>query len=143
MNRERRRVLFVCTHNSARSQMAEGLLRGWAGDRFDAGSAGTVATRLRPEAVAVMRELGIDISQQRSKTLDAVVGQPWDLVVTVCDQAREACPVIPGAGQMLHWSLDDPSAVDGDEGARLAAFRAVRDELGSRIRAELIRPEAR
>jgi arsenate reductase len=143
LTHDRRRVLFVCTHNSARSQMAEGLLRAWAGDRFDASSAGTVATRLRPEAVAVMRELGIDISQQHSKTLDAVVGQYWDVVVTVCDQAREACPVIPGARQTLHWSLDDPSAVEGNERERLAAFRAVRDEVAARIRAEVIRPDGR
>ena len=94
---EMRRVLFVCTHNSARSQMAEGLLRAWGADRFEAYSAGTVATRLRPEAVAVMRELGIDIAAQQSKTLTGYLGRPWDLVVTVCDQARESCPVIPGA----------------------------------------------
>lgn len=139
----RRRVLFVCTHNSARSQMAEGLLRGLAGERFDPASAGTVATRVRPEASIVMRELGIDISQQRSKSLDAFAGQSWDVVVTVCDQARESCPVIPGARRTLHWSLDDPAAVAGDETERLAAFRAVRDELLDRIDAELIHSRPR
>ncbi len=139
----RRRVLFVCTHNSARSQMAEGLLRSLAGERFDPASAGTVATRVRPEASIVMRELGIDISQQRSKSLDAFAGQSWDVVVTVCDQARESCPVIPGARRTLHWSLDDPAAVAGDETERLAAFRAVRDELLDRIDAELIHSRPR
>jgi arsenate reductase len=133
-----RRVLFVCTHNSARSQMAEGLLRAWGGDRFEAHSAGTVATRLRPEAVAVMQELGIDIAAQQSKTLTGYLALPWDLVVTVCDQARESCPVIRGAAATLHWSVDDPSAVDGDEAQRLAAFRAARDELSQRVR-ELMR----
>jgi arsenate reductase (thioredoxin) len=133
-----RRILFVCTHNSARSQMAEGLLRAWGADRFEAYSAGTVATRLRPEAVVVMRELGVDIAAQQSKTLAGYLDRPWDLVVTVCDQARESCPVIPGAAASLHWSIDDPSAVEGDEAQRLAAFRAARDELAGRIR-ELMR----
>jgi arsenate reductase len=133
-----RRVLFVCTHNSARSQMAEGLLRAWGAGRFEAYSAGTVATQLRPEAVTVMRELGIDIAAQQSKTLTGYLGRPWDLVVTVCDQAREACPMIPGAAATLHWSVDDPSSVDGDEAQRLAAFRAARDDLAGRIR-ELMR----
>jgi arsenate reductase len=133
-----RRVLFVCTHNSARSQMAEGLLRAWGGDRFEAYSAGTVATRLRPEAVAVMQELGVDIAAQQSKTLTGYLALPWDLVVTVCDQARESCVVIPGAAATLHWSVNDPSAVEGDEAQRLAAFRAARDELSQRVR-ELMR----
>ncbi len=127
----------MCTHNSARSQMAEGMLRAWGGDRFQASSAGTVATQVRDEAVAVMRELGVDIGGQHSKTLAGHLDQAWDLVVTVCDQAREACPVIPGAAASLHWSIDDPSAADGDESQRLAAFRLARDDLAKRVR-ELI-----
>ncbi|HEX6139713.1 MAG TPA: arsenate reductase ArsC, partial [Candidatus Limnocylindria bacterium] len=92
--RQPTRVLFLCTHNSARSQMAEGLLRSMAPDRFEAHSAGTVATSVRPEAVAAMRELGIDIGSQRSKSLDRFAGQPIDWLITVCDQAREACPIL-------------------------------------------------
>src|SRR5688572_2531113 len=98
------RVLFLCTHNSARSQMAEGLLRHLAGDRFDAYSAGTVATRVRPLAVTAMVELGIDISNQESKTLERYLGEPFDAVITVCDDANEACPTFYGAEQRLHWS---------------------------------------
>jgi arsenate reductase len=133
-----RRVLFVCTHNSARSQMAEGLLRALGADRYETFSAGTVATSVRPEAVAAMYELGIDISHQTSKALDRYAGEAWDLVITVCDQAREACPFIPGARRSLHWSIDDPAGVDGDEGRRMAAFRAARDDLARRIREELL-----
>lgn len=133
------RVLFVCTHNSARSQMAEGLLRAWGGDRFEVASAGTEATRVRPEAIAVMREIGIDIGHQSSKTLDRFLGQRFDWLVTVCDQAREACPTLPGVADQAHWSIDDPSAATGDEATRLTAFRAARDELDRRIRAFLAR----
>src|SRR5437588_10443507 len=98
------RVLFLCTHNSARSQMAEGLLRAMAGARFDVASAGTEATRVRPLAAKAMAEIGIDISGHSSKTLDAFVLQPWDFVITVCDSANESCPVFPGAAKRLHWS---------------------------------------
>jgi arsenate reductase len=136
----RQRVLFLCTHNSARSQMAEGFLRAWGGDRFEAASAGTVATALRPEAVRVMAEVGIDISGQWSKSLETLLGQPFDWVVTVCDQAREACPVFPGARRMLHWSFDDPSAAGGSEEERLAVFRRVRDEIAAAVRAFLADP---
>lgn len=115
--------------------MAEGLLRATAGDRFEALSAGTVATRVRPEAIAVMRELDIDISAQRSKTLERYLDQRIDWLVTVCDQAREACPTLPGVARQDHWSIEDPSPVEGDEAARLAAFRAARDELERRVRA--------
>ena len=131
------RVLFVCTHNSARSQMAEGLLRAWAGDRFDAGSAGTEPGALRPEAVEVMREIGIDIAGHASKDLAEFTGQPFEWLVTVCDDAREACPVMPGIGRQEHWSIEDPSAASGDHEARLSAFRAARDDLAVRVR-ELI-----
>jgi arsenate reductase len=127
------RVLFLCTHNSARSQMAEGLLRAWGGDRFDAFSAGTEATRVQPLAIFAMAEIGIDISGHTSKTLATFGGQTFDYVVTVCDDAREACPFFPGARQQLHWSLDDPSAASGSEAERLAEFRRVRDEIGDRI----------
>lgn len=131
------RVLFVCTHNSARSQMAEGLLRSLAGERFEAYSAGTEATLVRPEAVSVMDEVGIDISGQESKTLDPYLKETFDHVVTVCDDANEACPFFPGAKGRLHWSLPDPSAADGTREERLAVFRSVRDRLKDRIEGEL------
>ena len=132
------RVLFLCTHNSARSQMAEGLLRQMAGDRFESFSAGTEATRVRPEAVEVMREIGADISAQESKTLDRFLGDSFELVVTVCDDANEACPTFPGAMERLHWSLPDPAAVAGDEHLRLEAFRSVRDRIGTLIASRLL-----
>ena len=127
------RVLFLCTHNSARSQMAEGLLRAYGSDQFAVFSAGTEATRVRPEAIVVMREIGIDISGQSSKTLEGYLDQPFDLVITVCDAAAESCPVFMGAKQRLHWSLPDPSAVEGSEAQRLDAFRSVRDAIRDRI----------
>lgn len=134
---DRQRVIFVCTHNSARSQMAEGMLRAWGGDRFEAFSAGTEATRVRPEAVEVMNELGIDISDQTSETLEPYVGQPFDWLVTVCDQAKEACPTLPGVARQAHWSVADPSTSGGDEETRLEAFRAARDDLAGRVRSFL------
>jgi arsenate reductase len=127
------RVLFLCTHNSARSQMAEGLLRTLGDGRFDVSSAGTEATRVRPEAITVMQEIGIDISGQSSKTLERYLDQPFDLVITVCDAAAESCPVFLGARQRFHWSFPDPSAVEGSETQRLAAFRTVRDAIRHRI----------
>jgi arsenate reductase len=133
-------VLFVCTHNSARSQMAEGMLRAWGAGRFEVESAGTEATHVRPEAIAVMAEIGIDIAGQESKTLERFLGRPFDRVITVCDDAREACPVFPGATQTMHWSFPDPSAASGSEDERLAVFRSVRDEIAERIRADLLRP---
>ena len=126
---QRQRILFLCTHNSARSQMAEGLLQTAASDRFEVHSAGTVATSVRPEAVRVMAELGIDIATHESKTVDRFLNQPFDWVMMVCDDAAEACPVFPGPGHRLHWPLPDPGAVKGDEAQRLAAFREVRDRL--------------
>jgi arsenate reductase (thioredoxin) len=134
------RVLFLCTHNSARSQMAEGLLRGMAGDRFEVFSAGTEATRVRPEAVSVMDEIGVDISAQESETLDHYLGETLDLVITVCDDANEACPVFPGARERLHWSFPDPSKAAGTHEERLRAFRNVRDEIRARIEGELVEP---
>lgn len=129
----RSRVLFLCTHNSARSQMAEGLLRSIGGERFEVHSAGTEATLVRPEAIRVMGEIGIDISGQASKSLAPFLREPFDWVITVCDQAKESCPVFPGARATAHWSIDDPAAVAGSEPQRLAAFRAARDELRSRV----------
>jgi arsenate reductase (thioredoxin) len=134
MTEPRTRVLFLCTHNSARSQMAEGLLRAAAGDRYEVDSAGTEATAVRPEAIAAMREVGIDISAQSSKTLERFIGEPIDWLITVCDQAREACPTLPGVAQQLHWSVEDPAAIQGDPDRRMVAFRAARDDLAARIR---------
>ena len=134
----RRRVLFLCTHNSARSQMAEGLLRDMAGERFEVHSAGTEATLVRPQAIKVMKELGIDISRQESKTLERYLGEPFDYVITVCDDANEACPFFPGARRRLHWSFEDPAAAEGSEEQRLGVFRKVRDQIKGRIEEELV-----
>jgi arsenate reductase len=134
----RQRVLFLCTHNSARSQIAEGLLRRLAGARFEVYSAGTEATSVRPEAVAVMAELGLDISEQESETLDRYLSESFDYVVTVCDDANEACPVFPGAKNRLHWSFRDPSRAAGSDEERLGVFREVRDEIRARIERELV-----
>jgi arsenate reductase len=130
----RRRVLFLCTGNSCRSQMAEGWLRQIAGDGAEVQSAGTKPAGLNPMAVAVMREAGIDISGQRSKHVDELAQRDFLFVITVCDSAREACPVFPGALYQLHWSFDDPAAAAGTEAERLAVFRRVRDEIQSRVR---------
>jgi arsenate reductase (thioredoxin) len=132
------RVLFLCTHNSARSQMAEGLLRTLGGDRFEAFSAGTQATVLRPLAVRAMQEIGIDISSQRSKTLTTFLDQTFDAVITVCDEANEVCPVFPGARRRLHWSFPDPSRAGGTEAQQLAVYREVRDAIRDRILSELV-----
>lgn len=129
-------MLFLCTHNSARSQMAEGLLGHLGGEIFEPVSAGTEATRVRPEAIEAMREIGVDISGQRSETLDRYLDEPFDYVVTVCDGANEACPVFPGARERLHWSLPDPSAVTGE--GRMGAFRSVRDRIRVLIGSELL-----
>jgi arsenate reductase len=126
---EKKGVLILCTGNSARSQMAEGLLRHDAGDRFDVESAGITPSIVRPEAISVMKELGIDISGQRSKHLDEFAGRQFDYVITVCDNARESCPVFFGAAKRLHHNFDDPSALNGSEEARMVLFRRVRDEL--------------
>jgi arsenate reductase len=129
----RRRVLFLCTHNSARSQMAEGWLRHLAGARFEAASAGTEATRVHPLAIQAMREVGIDLGAHTSKTVDALLDRPWDFVVTVCDAANERCPLFPGRTTRLHWSFEDPSQVAGGEAERLGTFRRVRDEIRARL----------
>jgi arsenate reductase (thioredoxin) len=134
----RSRVLFLCTHNSARSQMAEGLLRQIAGDRFEVHSAGTEATLVRPLAIRAMAEIGVDISCQVSKTLDRYLREPFDHVITVCDDANEACPFFPGAVSRLHWSFEDPSRALGSEEERLAVFRSVRDRIRKRIEDDLV-----
>ena len=127
------RVLILCTGNSARSQMAEGLLRHEGGDRFEVFSAGTKPSHVRPEAIAVMAEIGLDISGHRSKSVDEFVGQDLDFVITVCDNAKETCPVFPGAVQRLHWPFEDPAAVEGSAEVRKAAFRRIRDRIHGRI----------
>jgi len=129
MEAMKKRVLILCTGNSARSQMAEGLLRRDAGDRFEVFSAGTRPGKVRPEAIAAMRELGIDISGHRSKSVDEFAGQQFDYVLTVCDNARESCPIFLGNTVNIHQSFEDPAAVEGSEGERLAVFRRVRDQL--------------
>ncbi len=130
----KKRILVLCTGNSARSQMAEGLLRHDAGDRFHVESAGTKPSRVRPEAIAVMKELGIDISGQRSKSVDEFRDQSFDYVLTVCDNANESCPIYPGHANRLHHSFEDPAAVDGSEEQRLLAFRVVRDQIRQYLR---------
>ena len=133
----RQRVLFLCTHNSARSQMAEGLLRHLGGVRFKAYSAGTEKTHVRL-AIRAMRELSVDIAGQKSKTLERYVDQPFDKVITVCDQANEACPVFFGARERLHWTFPDPSKATGSEDDQLAVYREVRDAIRERIERELL-----
>ena len=128
------RVLFICTRNSARSQMAEAMLRVMGGGDFEVSSAGTDAGQVRPEAIAVMNEVGIDISGQESKSLDRFFNQPFDWLITVCDNARQNCPVFPGVEQTAHWGVDDPAEVTGSEARRLEAFRQARDDLRNRIR---------
>lgn len=132
----RRSVLFLCVANSARSQMAEGLLRHLGGDDLEVHSAGLTATSVRPEAVDVMREIEIDISAQRSKSVDTYAGRPFDLVVTTCDEAKEACPLFPSAKRMLHWGIPDPTGETGE--GRMRAFRAARDQLKKLIERELL-----
>jgi arsenate reductase (thioredoxin) len=131
---EKRRVLFVCTHNSARSQMAEAMLRAWGGDRFEAFSAGTEATGIRPETIEVMDEIGLSLDGHRSKTIEEFRGQPFEWFITVCDEAQKNCPVLPGAGQVGHWSIEDPSLTEGAPEERLAAFRRSRDHIRDRLR---------
>ena len=127
------RVLFLCTHNSARSQMAEGFLRAMAGDRFEAGSAGTEKTSVNPLAVRAMAELGIDLGGHTSKLYADVASQAWDYLITVCDDANERCPWVPGSVKRLHWSFPDPSRATGSEEERLAVFRRVRDQIQERL----------
>lgn len=136
----KKKVLFLCTGNSCRSQMAEGWLRHLAGDRYETASAGTQPAGLNPDAVEVMRELGIDIAAHQSKHLNQFLDVRFDHVITVCDRAREACPIFPGASSMLHWSFDDPAAARGSDEERRAVFKRVRDEIAERIRLFLSEP---
>ncbi len=132
------RVLFLCTHNSARSQMAEGLLRESGKGQFEVFSAGTEATHVRLLAIKAMADKGIDISGQRSKVLTEYLGEPFDYVITVCDQANESCPIFPGARNRLHWSFPDPSKATGTEEQQLAVYRNVRDAIAERLQKELL-----
>lgn len=129
-------VLFLCTGNSARSQMAEGYLRHVAGERFEALSAGIAPKGLHPLAIEAMQELGIDISGQQSKDVSALLGQRIPYVVTVCDHAKERCPIFPGSYKQLHWSLEDPAAARGTQDEQLAVFRRVRDQIIAHIEQE-------
>jgi arsenate reductase len=128
------KVLILCTGNSARSQMGEGILRSLSGRKVSVASAGTHPSRVNPLAIEVMKEVGIDISGHRSKSVDEFLSQHFDVVITVCDHARESCPVFPGAPRRIHWSLEDPAAVEGSREDKLRAFRQVRDELMRRLR---------
>ncbi len=130
-----KKVLVLCTGNSARSQMAEGLFRHEGGAQYEIFSAGTKPSVVRTEAIAAMREIGIDISHHRSKSVAEFEGQSFDYVVTVCDNARDNCPVFPGGTARLHWSFEDPAAVEGTEAERLAAFRRIRDQIQERVKA--------
>lgn len=131
---ERKRVLILCTGNSARSQMAEGLLRSIAGDRFEVASAGVAPSHVRAEAIEAMKEIGIDISTHRSKSVDEFIGEGFDYVITVCDNANEQCPVFPGRTTRIHWSFEDPAAIRGDTATRMEAFRRVRDAISKRLK---------
>lgn len=130
----KQRALILCTANSARSQMAEGLLRELASDRFAVFSAGTRATQVNPFAVQAMQLRGIDISGQRSKALTEYLAEPFDYVITVCDNAAENCPLFPGPAERIHWGFPDPAAADGGDAERLAAFVTVRDAIEARLR---------
>ena len=129
----KQRVLILCTGNSARSQMAEGILRQIAGASFEVESAGTNRSKVRSEAIDVMREIGIDITSHRSKSLDEFTAQPFDYVITVCDNANETCPIFSGNAVRFHWSFADPAAAEGSYDERLAAFRVIRDQIFDRL----------
>jgi arsenate reductase len=137
------RVLILCTGNSARSQMAEGLLRHDAGDRFEVASAGVNPSAVKPEAIQAMREIGIDIASHRSKSVDEFTKQRFDYVIAVCDNANKQCPLFPGGTKRIHWSFEDPAAAPGDEQARLAVFRRVRDEIRDRLKQFAMENQAR
>ena len=128
------RVLFVCTGNSVRSVMAEALLRHHGGDRFEVYSAGTIPKGIYPLTLRVLSDAGIDASGARSKSVDEFLGQSFDYVVTVCDQARQVCPVFPGVHESLHWGYEDPAEATGTEEERLAVFRRVFIQIGERVR---------
>jgi thioredoxin type arsenate reductase len=128
------RVLFVCTGNSARSQMAEAILRREGGGEFEAASAGVDPRGVHPLTIRVLAEIGIDISNAQSKSLDGLVDQRWDYVITLCDRARQSCPFFPGAHEQAHWGFDDPAEATGTEEERLAVFRRVMLEIAGRLK---------
>lgn len=128
-SQNKKRVLFICTHNSARSQMAEGLLKALYGDRYEVYSAGTYPTEVNPYAIKVMSEIGIDISNHKSKSIEEFIGMDIDYVITVCDKAKEICPYFPGAKNYLHQSFEDPASYEGNEEKKLEVFRKVRDQI--------------
>jgi arsenate reductase (thioredoxin) len=131
---DKKRVLILCTGNSARSQMAEGVLRHDGGDKFEVESAGVEASFVRPLAIKAMQEIGINISNHRSKSVEEFTGQQFDYVITVCDNAKERCPVFPSKTNRIHWSFDDPANAKGSEEEQLALFRRVRDEIREKLR---------
>ncbi len=133
----KKKLLFLCTGNSCRSQMAEGLLRHWAGDRFEVLSAGTDPQAVHPLAVEIMGEIGVDISGHSSKSVKKFLDREFDYIITVCDRANETCPLFPGRAKRIHWNLKDPAQAEGNETEKLKAFRQVREELTSRIEAFL------
>lgn len=135
----KKKVLFLCTENSCRSQMAEGILRHLKGDKFEVFSAGTRPSAVNPTAIKVMAEIGIDISGHRSKSVDEFQGTSFDFIITTCDAARETCPVFPGKARHLHWSFNDPAEARGSEEKILSAFRKVRDEIKQRVQEEFCR----
>jgi arsenate reductase len=143
MNPKKPKVLFLCTGNSARSQMAEGYLRHVAGDQFEPLSAGIEPKGLNPLAVEAMDEIGIDISHQKSKDVVSFLGQAIPYIITVCDDARERCPIFPRTYKFLHWSFDDPAAAQGSREEKLAVFRRVRDEIAKKIDQELVSSAAK
>lgn len=132
---QKKRVLFLCTGNSCRSQMAEGFLRHMAGDKFEVFSAGVKPAQVNPLAIRVMAEAGVDISKHRSKSAVGFIGRQFDYVVTVCDSAKQTCPVFPGRYEKIHWSLEDPAEAQGSDEERLVFFRRIRDEIKDKIAA--------
>jgi len=128
-----KKVLFLCTGNSCRSQMAEGFLRNMAGDRFEVFSAGVKPTQVNPLAIKVMAEVGVDISKHRSKSATEFIGQQFDYVITVCDNAQQICPIFLGKYEKIHWDLEDPAEAQGSEEERLVVFRLIRDEIKNKV----------
>jgi len=129
LSMEKKKILFICTHNSARSQMAEGFVNKFFSENYEAYSAGTKVAFVRPYAIKVMQEIGVDISKHRSKHLRMFYGKDFDLVVTVCDNAKKICPVFPGAKRMKHQSFEDPSSANGTEEEKIKVYRKVRDQI--------------
>jgi len=139
---EKKRILFLCTGNSCRSQMAEALMNHLGGDRFIAFSAGSFLTgSVHPLAIETMREIGLDISQNKSKSLDIYLHEPWDLIITVCDKAKESCPTFPGQKVEAHWGFEDPAEFEGNEAEKSVFFRKIAMEIENRIRLLLVLPE--